>query len=454
MFAANVESLKGVPKWQRERMQALHEICIEIERLIADELLTLKKAVKRVLGANAGRMLPTEQGDMKPLRISVGGLNVKLSTWRRQGRTIMAFKPSDRQGGKARIPRELVNEYHREATKPGVVSDHAAYDQLCRRWKAGEEIPGLGTWQKWFSTRWPKLAIPTVVPEFPFTYSAMQRLAAGRALKKWGRRGMAAALKDMPWIERDPSQLRPGELIVFDDARLDLIAIDELTKRPTEHKVYLAMEWGSRLIPAYILRPGTSLISNDVDSLVCMALKAVGIPKDRPAHLYFEQGTLTMSDELARFLRNVSGGRFQVHFSKMNRSRPYTTAPMEEASGHWMAKAVIESFFRRLHSRLTFVPGQRGSNYMIQPATLGWTGQDQRPKPGTLVAEAQKLLEIEMSMQHRIRLNLGIMWTSEVHTVLDQAIADHNNARGHDYAGHGMVTVRRSPQGVLEDVTC
>jgi hypothetical protein len=310
----------------------------------------------------------------------------------------------------------------------------------------------MGNWQSWWIATYPQIPMPDVAPEFPISERTLYRYVSRGAHRVWGNQGVAAARKSLPWVSRDYSRLRPGELFVFDDCRLDILAMDDKTRRPTELNCYLAIEAGTRLIPCHVMRAANAMKKTDVDYLVIRSLKTIGIGADYTTHLYFERGTLTMSQEAAKVLETVSEGRIKAHFTSMNSARTHAGAFRDDPVGHWMGKSVIESFVRKLHLALMSAPGQRGSNYARQPASLGWVGQGQRPVSGSLAAEAERLSEIQMAFGSRLKLNFGILWASEVNAVVREAINLHNNSRDHEYQGFKKISQEETAPGVWKDI--
>ncbi len=430
-------------------MLRLHEICHEVDE--ADGRgEPLSKAIRMAVKKHEFDMLQDGGENFRPLRLSESGLKVKYHQWKKAGRNMLVFTPNYR-GGRPKIPRELIQEYQRRQTLPGVSNAHAAWASIASDWSAGSSVPGLGTWTQWYAETYPGAILPKHAPDFPHSYQAMQRYKPPMAMKEWGNKGLSNARKHLPFITRSSANLRPSELFVFDDVRLDLIAIDEATKKPTEHQVYIAMEWGTRFIPAYVMRPGNAMLQADVDELVLMTLQSCGIGRDYPTHLLFERGTLTMSPGAAKVLERVTDGRIKIHFSSMNRARPFAGSPMEGGKGHFMAKSVLESFMRQLHNRLMLLPGQRGNKYENAPDTLGWNGQNSGAKRDSLVYEVNKLLDIQLAFESRIRLNLGLLWSSELNKVLRDAIKAHNNHREHTYEGFGQITQLETAPDVWEE---
>jgi len=448
----DAEHIARAPAWQREKALALHGICGAISNAI-DSGMAQRAAVQNACTDHAGQLLSDGKGGHKTLKLSASTMTRHFTNWKKAGESMSVFLP-DYKPGKVKVPRELIMEFQRLCTLPGVSNMSVAIDTLKKQWQNGEDVPGLGRWPDWWPLNRKGFALPADAPDFPVSSRALYRYRPSRAAIVTGTKGIAAARKELPWLTRDTSKLRPGECYMFDDVRLDILAIDDITKRPTELNAYIAYEVGCRVIPSFILRPANAMLKPDVDGLVVRTLKAFGIGKTYTTHLVFERGTLTMSPVGKEFLEKVTEGRIQVHYSSMNTGKRYVGAHRDAGVGHWMGKAVIESLMRKIHLELMSLPGQRGNDYTNQPANLGWNGQGNKPTPGTLAREASDLAEIVMWSDSRFRLDLGLMWASQVNAMLRKAVARHNSSRGHDYQGFGKVTEKESAPGVWRDVVC
>ncbi|MBN1671187.1 MAG: hypothetical protein JXR37_09155 [Kiritimatiellae bacterium] len=446
----SAHQLGQAKRWQREKALRLHHICRELREAEARGT-ALKTAVHTACSRHAGTVLDGGDGKMRTLPLSESTLLRHYYTWKRAGEDVGVFIPSYK-GPQSKVPPELVREFHRRCTLPGMANVSVVIDWLHREWRQGMNLPGLGTWQEWWAENRPEWPLPSAAPDFPISRRTFYKLQPCRAERAMGNKGMAAARKELPWLERDTSRLRPGEVYVFDDVRLDILALDDYTKQPTELQAYIAYEVGCRYIPAILMRPANAMLARDVDMLVVRTLKALGIGRGYTTHLVFERGTVTMSMAAKETLEKASEGRIKVHFTGMNGGKRWTGAHRDVASGHWMGKAVLESFMRSLHLALMTLPGQRGNSYKNQPANLGWIGQGQLPAAESLAREAAMLAEVQMSFEKRVALRMPLLWASQVNLILRQAIKLHNESRGHQFQGFGMVTQRETAPGVWEDI--
>lgn len=440
--------LASIPARWRAQALAYHEICEQVARHIALDI-PQKTAIDTAVMEHSGRIVRDDRGVEYPLPLSAPNLKRLFQKWNKAGRSYLVFVPAWRPG-KQKIPRDLVADFLRRCTNKGMEYASVAIEALQREWHDGKEIPGLGTWRDWWSRYRAEEPLPPQPPEFPVHERTLYRYLPNKAAKAWGNRGAAEAKKNLPHPERDYAALRPAELLVFDDVRLDLLCVDDQTGKPTEARCYIAMDASCRLIPALTLRPANALVSYDVDALVVEALRVTGIGRDYATNLLFERGTLTMSRDAKHVIEQVSEGRIKVHYTSMNGGRSWNGAHPDAGTGNWMAKGVIESFMRKLHLLLMDAPGQRGSEFRRQPANLGWTGQGNNTKPGTLAHEAAILATIDLTFERRLRLNLGLMWLSQVNALLREAMKRHNEDHGHSYPDFGKITEQEIQPGVWQ----
>lgn len=446
----SLPQLVNAKGWAQEKALVLDEIMHELAAMIERDH-TLREAAGILAVRYHGRAFNRKDG-VHLLSLSESGLVTKYYLWMSHGRSFTAFLPHYK-GNAKKVPTELIQEIHRRCTLPGMVNSSPVFTALEREWASEKEVPGLGTWKTWWSARYPSLPVPDKAPDFPFSRQTLYKYLPDRKRRVRGNLGKAAAAGHMPHLTLNYSNLKPCELFVFDDVRLDLVGVDDSTGFTTEVKAYIAIEAGTRYVPAFVLRPSNAFIAQDIDELVVHTLTTMGLCQDGTTKLLFERGTLTMSPESGKILHKVSGGRIAVIRTGMDAEVTFVGAPREAGKGHWMGKAVIESFMAKFRLILMTLDGQRGNSYANQPGNLGHVGHGLRPRPGTLAAEAEKLAAIDMAFNRRLRLDCGLMWVSEIRAAVAQAIRDHNNEPGCQYQGQGYTTQEQVAPGVWEDRT-
>jgi len=435
--------------WQRNKALAQHDALLEVKRLRAGGM-PLRQAAERVARDRDGQLIDAAAG--RTLSLSEDTLVRLWYKWDAAGHSIACLLPAYGKGNR-KMPPDLIVELQRLCTMDGCDTNTTAIKQLKRDWARGQDIPGLGDWRTWWVSEYPGMPLPQVAPDFPFSDRTLHRYSTKGAERTLGNKGRAAAAMELPSQKMDYSKLRPGELYVFDDVRLDIACIDDITGRPTEMVAYIAYEAGCRYIPAFCIRPANAMKKSDVDELVVNTLQTCGLNPDGHTYLRFERGTLTMSPDAARILEQVTDALIRVIYTGMDAGRKYPGAPADAGKGHWMGKAVIESLMRKLHLGLMELPGQRGNHYKNQPDALGYVGHDKDARLGTALHEAQQLAAIQNLTGGRVKLNLGLLYASQAAMAFRAAIKFHNEDRGHDYQGFSKLKVQEVAPGVWEDIT-
>jgi hypothetical protein len=239
----------------------------------------------------------------------------------------------------------------------------AVYHALQIEWQNQREIPGLGVRKNG--------AI------FPLTMQQVKAMMPSTPARRLGSHGEARFARECaPWVHQSVESLRPGELLVLDDTRINLICTGDVNPGTlVELKAYILMDVATRRIVGFTIKDGP-IGKEDVSALLARYLRGIGLPASYPTHLLFERGTIACSDAAETLLRSMWPDRIVIHRTGMDgRKRSAVAAFWEAGSGHWMGKAWIESFMRTIAIFSEAMPGQRGSKYELQPAHLGLIGR-------------------------------------------------------------------------------
>ena len=239
----------------------------------------------------------------------------------------------------------------------------AVHHSMKLDWLMGREVPGLGVRQGG--------------ADFPLTKKHVRAFAASTGARRLGSHGNARFVRECaPWIHTSTATLRPMELIVLDDTRIDLICHDDLNpSRLIELKAYLVMDVATRRILGFTVKEG-SLGKEDVSALFARVLRGFGLPSKYPMHIIFERGAVACAPASETLLTSLWPGRIVIHRTSMDGGNSTVASFWESRSGHWMGKPWIESFMRTLAILLEQLPGQRGGDYRRQPAQLGFKGRE------------------------------------------------------------------------------
>jgi hypothetical protein len=460
-------SISRTSTWQRDRATRLHSAFAELERSLACEGGLLESSLKLL----SARLNGIELAGGRKLKAAFPTLRTLYYRWANGGRKATALLSDYKSPNHIlRMPDELAAEVQKLATtKTGArdkngngIEAPAIRKRLQERWWAGEALPGLGTWQQWWTNVHPALPLPVNPPEFPWGDKTIARRMGPKALRRMGNIGHAAALKHMPSMKRDYSKLRKCELYTLDDVKLDLIALCELTGKPIDVVLYVLMEVASRSIVSFVLKPKNAIRAEDVDEMLAHGLQAdgFGIGIGYPTHIWFERGTVACSEAAQRVLEAGSEGGIIIHRTSMDGGVSWIGSAADKASGHSAGKAAIESFNRNLHRSLLHLPGQRGNNYGNMPANLGAGDPNlkdaSKSERGTLTHEAELLGQFKITaalLGHSADLKLPLLTISQLQQEVRKVMQAHNDRRGHDFQGFHYDTEAEVAPGVWQTVS-
>ena len=446
MSSANLSAV------EQARVARLVSICSEIDAALkngAPKMATLK----RFAAQHHATPLIGLDGKEFILKLKFSTLRRIYDRWKTTAKTHAIAR--QHSGGMQSVPRDLIGYLRMLATREGIPTASVAINTVLKEWSAGIAVPGLGTWQEWFHGAFPDQPVPAVAPKFPYHPGTLYRYLPKKksALAAAGNLGLAAALDFMFSVERDSSKLKVGEVYTCDDVRLDLVCHDTLTGKTTEVRAYVMMEWGTRRIVAYTMRAGNALTKADMRAMLARGLRAGGIrPPGEITHIFTERGTCVLDAADMEHLALITDGRVQVHQTSMISGERWAGAGNDRPVGNFRGKAVLESFFRRLHIRLGYLPGQRGNRYEKAPANLDFAGQHEKRRKGSGTEYDDLLATIDRSQGGRLKLDLKMLWENELEEEFATAIKEYNAARGHGMQGFGQVTVAVTPEGTLHDV--
>jgi hypothetical protein len=296
----------------------------------------------------------------------------------------------------ARDWRALVNHYKGPHTQPAEFIQEVkrvaelnhrsigeAIEQLRERWAAGESIPGYGTWIELYLSRHPDRTLPKVWPRgfFPDGWSLrnLQRYGPKKGARTLYQRGLAAAKKHFPSVTRDPSQLRPLELIAIDDFELDcycvfagdaenkpaisrvagLLAIDVGTRRKLHWGMGQRLEREERAPDGTLRTVRTGISRLDVQLFLQSLFAKYGLP-DYPITLLVENAAAAISPELQLSIATLFDGRVRIERTGLIEHRTLTNGFTERGGKPW-EKGWIESAFNSLWNKLGAMKGYKGS---------------------------------------------------------------------------------------------
>lgn len=342
-----------------------------------------------------------------------------------------------------------------------------AYQQLRERWAAGDTIPGYGTWQAHYHARFPELPTPRVWPRgfFPAGWSVdnLRRYGPSKGSRLLSLRGLAAAKKHFPTLRRDPSQLRPLELITIDDFELDalcvfpgdqarglkpqigriagLLAIDVATRKKLVWGIGQRLEREEPQADGTIRTVRTGIARIDVQLLLHSLFEKFGLP-DYPITLLVENASAAIAPELQLCLETLFDGRVKIERTGLIDHKTLANGFAERGGKPW-EKGWIESTFNQLWNMLGAMKGYKGSNQRLNaPATLdeairytkALIGQGER---GALNLPPEAIAQLRLPFMNPAEAEQAFAW----------AIAVNEQRDNHAYIGFARVTEYRLHEG-------
>jgi hypothetical protein len=359
------------------------------------------------------------------------------------------------------VPEEFIAAVKSKVLEPGVRLWAAAVRHFEIEWLAGRAVPGLGT--------------AHAGEAFPYTAQQLRKFAPSKAARETAGRGKFAAKTAglLPALPIGRRTLGLRERIVFDDKRLDIMALDDNTGNPVTLTLYLAMDESTREILGYLLREDKGVTQTDVEALTAYVMRVCGVALGQAGYfttLKFERGTVAISKEREQLLKLLFPG-LMISRTGMIGGHNAPGDFAQAASGNFFGKAVLESFMSTLDKYTAHIPGQRGNTYRNQPLMLGdlfTTGHSlagARVRKGTMIEEAVLCAQTAQALHFRetgtiagaltaaqaTGVKAPLLYTSEVNLAVQAAVAYYNAQRGHSREGFEMLNVIK-PNGGLAQV--
>lgn len=342
-----------------------------------------------------------------------------------------------------------------------------AYQQLRERWAAGDTVPGYGTWMDAYRAKFPELPVPKVWPRgfFPAGWSVdnLRRYGPSKGSRALSLRGLAAAKKHFPTLRRDPSQLRPLELITIDDFELDalcvfsgdqarglkpqigriagLLAIDVSTRKKLVWGIGQRLEREEPQADGTIRTVRTGIARIDVQMLLHSLFEKYGLP-DYPITLLVENASAAIAPELQLCLETLFDGRIKVERTGLIDHKTLANGFAERGGKPW-EKGWIESTFNQLWNMLGAMKGYKGSNQRLNaPASLDEAIRYTK----ALIGQGERG-SLNLPPEAIAQLRLPFMNTAEAEQAFAWAISVNEQRDNHAYIGFARVTEYRLTEG-------
>lgn len=294
-----------------------------------------------------------------------------------------------------------------------------AYRELCRRWFAGEVIPG-------YEQAWDRRALPE-----GWSYRNLCSILPTKAELDIYRRGMQQAHALLPGVRTTRAGSYPCEFVFFDDVWVDRLSRFGREINRCMQLGALDFYTGRRLTCGTKFRhrraDGTHVYFNADDMLMQVAalLHDVGYNPQRGTTLVVENGTAAISPEVEGMLQALTGGAVRVHRAALKGMQQLMRGYAGRGKGNPRDKAHLESWHNLFHNRLC-----HGN---------GWAGKDRTPPEtvhGIVQAEKQHIRNLLDLPPDRAALSAGHLPTfAELCEEIARVTVEINRREDHELEG-------------------
>lgn len=358
-------------------------------------------------------------------------------------------KECPHQAARLNVPEEFLAAAKSKALEPGVLAWSAAIRFFELEWANGRAVPGIGS--------------PSAPGQpFPYTAQQLRKYAPSKAARMQAGRGKFAAKSNglLAALPVGSAALGLRQRIVFDDKRLDIVALRDLDGAKVEVMLYIAMDESTRQILGYLLREQGGVRQTDVEALTAFVLRVCGFggtAAGYPTTLKFERGTVAISEARQRLLEMMFPGQLIISRTAMvgghNAAGDYSQSP----TGNFFGKAKLESFMATLDRFTAHIPGQRGNVYRNTPLMLGdlllsaeRMASPQYKRTGSMLEDAIQSGQLAQAV-HFVQTGAlpgafeaskatgikgPLLYVSELNMAIQAAIAYYNAQRGHRREGY------------------
>ena len=366
--------------------------------------------------------------------------------------------------GPSALPRSF-DQYVKKLAEDNQRSMAEAWELLrTELWPRGHRIPGYGTWAEYYAHTFPDRPVPQNCPRgfFPTGWSKrnLYRSAPPKGARVLFQRGLLAAKRYFPSVVRDPSQLRPLELITIDDFELDclcvfpgdshnkpqigrvagLLAIDVGTRRKLMFQLGQRLERNDQQPDGTVKTVRTGISRVTVDRLLYEVFAKYGLP-DYPITILCENASASISPERELSLSTLFDGRIRVERTGLIKHKTLTNGFCERG-GKPYEKGWIESMFNYLWNKLGSQRGYKGSNQRLNgPADLA----DKIKYTRALIAQGDAELNLPPEVIAQLRLPFQSL--DELTQAFAWACVAADLRTAHKYLGFDQVTEFRLGEG-------
>ncbi len=262
-------------------------------------------------------------------------------------------------------------------------NSRAAYRELIRRYRNGDQIPGVGSWRNvWIDksgTRPPDTC--PMNPPLPdgWTERNLMRYKPTKFELTAARIGRSAAAQFRPLVFTTRVGMAPGQVFVFDDVwhdnKVNWLGVNKTAMRPLEFSCIdlfsgCQVAWGAQpMTEDDATGKRETLRETEMRFLLCHVLCNLGFHPDG-CQLHVEHGTAAIRDDLAAMLSTWSDGAISVQRGGIQGAAAHDGVFIGRPKGNSRFKAALESHHNLKHNELAALPGQVGRDRDHSPEEL------------------------------------------------------------------------------------
>lgn len=362
----------------------------QLPQSVKDEVGLWTKIIGEIEAARSKSKAFAEIAKRYPASKSLSAANIRTKYY--------AFKKDGWQAliNKAKLPRHNVVapntpggqpaqfvEYWKALQESYQRNSRSAYRELIRRYRNGDQIPGIGNWRNvWIDAvggRAPDVC--PINPPLPPGWGErnLMRYKPTKFELTASRIGRSAAAEFRPLVYTTRAGMAPGQVFVFDDVwhdnKVNYFGVNKQAMRPLEFSCIdlfsgCQVAWGAQpMTEDEATGKRETLRETEMRFLLCHVLCNLGYHPDG-CQLHVEHGTAAIREDLADLLTQWSDGAITVLRGGIHGAAAHDGFFVGRPKGNSRFKAALESHHNLKHNELAALPGQVGKDRDHSPEEI------------------------------------------------------------------------------------
>jgi hypothetical protein len=411
-----------------EYLQLPADVRQEVDAWLA-ELAAVARPIQRSLAAVAARM-----------GVSLPTARRKYDLWR-PARNWKALVNRAKVPPERGLPDDFTDWWKKLCEQNGRKCK-PAYREFCRRWKAGEPIPGL-------DNTLPRYELPPGT-----SYDNLIRFRPTKFELTAARIGRSAAADRRPLVFTTRVGLAVGQYLVFDDMWHDFKVVAVGQRRAMRllqlhaHDLFSGCQFARGIKPRLedeATGKSVGLKEDEMLFLLAHVLDTYGY-RGEGCTLLVEHGTAAVREDIERALFDLTKGKIVVNRSGIEGAAAFAGQYAGRSKGNFRLKATLESLGNLIHNEtanLIQFPGQTGSNSRVNlPEELHG-----RERHTDALLKALLALPADRAAQ----LRMPFLEVSQARWLVESIMDRINDRQDHELEGWeeaGLTTVDYSVPGI------